>query len=167
MENNRHFMFRSNILLAIFSVCLIGFVFLLHNAQIVNGSSYLAKSNTQSTTSKTIVSSRGIITDRNGKVLVSNKEIYTISFDPKEVPVDSELVPGDAALSKKRSIALAVYRLIQLCREQGVEWNDDLPVSRATPFAYTSRCIQSGRPRTPSGAACSTSWRIGSGRKQR
>ena len=137
MENNRHFMFRSNILLAIFSVCLIGFVFLLHNAQIVNGSSYLEKSNTQSTTSKTIVSSRGIITDRNGKVLVSNKEIYTISFDPKEVPVDSELVPGDAALSKKRSIALAVYRLIQLCREQGVEWNDDLPVSRATPFAYT------------------------------
>ena len=137
MEDNRRFRFRSNIILTIFSVCLIGFVFLLHNAQIVNGSTYLAQSNIQRTTSKTIVSSRGIITDRNGKVLVSNKEVYTITFDPKAVPVDTELVPDDAALSKKRSVALAVYRLIALCREQGVEWNDGLPVTRTTPFGYT------------------------------
>ena len=137
MEDNRRFRFRSNIILTIFSVCLIGFVFLLHNAQIVNGSTYLAQSNIQRTTSKTIVSSRGIITDRNGKVLVSNNEVYTITFDPKAVPVDTELVPDDAALSKKRSVALAVYRLIALCREQGVEWNDGLPVTRTTPFGYT------------------------------
>jgi len=33
-----------------------------------------------------VETSRGIITDRNGKILVSNREIYTVSFDPDLVP---------------------------------------------------------------------------------
>ena len=137
MEENRHFIFRSNIILAIFSVCLIGFVGVLHNTQIVNGSAYLAQSNAQVPRTETVVSSRGIVTDCNGKVLASNKETYTITFDPKLVPVDLELVPDNAALSKKKSIALAVSRLIQLFERYGVEWNDGLPVSKTAPFAYT------------------------------
>ncbi|MDE7244068.1 MAG: penicillin-binding protein A [Oscillospiraceae bacterium] len=138
MEENRHsFFIRSNILLVIFSACLIAFIFLLHNAQIVNGSKYLAQASTQVPRSETVVSSRGIITDRNGKVLVTNREIYTITFDPSLVPTDSSLVPDNAALSRKRSVALAAYRLISLCRQYGVAWNDGLPVTSQPPFAYT------------------------------
>ncbi len=138
MEENRHsFQIRSNILLVFFSACLIAFVFLLHNAQIINGSKYLAQSNTQVTRSETVVSSRGPITDRNGKVLVTNREIYTITFDSSLVPTDNTLVPDNTALSRKRSVALAAYRLISLCREYGVEWNDGLPVTAQAPFAYT------------------------------
>lgn len=161
MEDNRRFRFRSNIILTIFSVCLIGFVFLLHNAQIVNGSTYLAQSNIQRTTSKTIVSSRGIITDRNGKVLVSNKEVYTITFDPKAVPVDTELVPDDAALSKKRSVALAVYRLIALCRSRGWSGTTACPLPEPRPLATPWPT-----PAAPSAAACSTIWRTASGRRR-
>lgn len=137
MEDNRRFQLRSNILLGLFSICLIGFIFVLHNAQIINGSKYLAQSNTQVTKSYTVESSRGIITDRNGKVLVTNKEIYTIAFDPKLVPTDPDLAPGDAALSRKRSVAQAVYRLVQLFRDHNVNWNDGLPVTLQEPFAYT------------------------------
>ena len=130
MTDEKRFHRRANVLLLIFTLCLIFFVGILYSAQIVNGSEYLARSTTQVTTSQTVKSSRGIITDRNGKVLVSNQEIYTISFDPDQVP-------SDEGVPRQESVARAVLRLIQLCQESGVEWDDGLPVSAQAPFSYT------------------------------
>ena len=130
MTDEKRFHRRANVLLLIFTLCLIFFVGILYSAQIVNGSEYLARSTTQVTTSQTVKSSRGIITDRNGKVLVSNQEIYTISFDPDQVP-------SEEGVPRQESVARAVLRLIRLCQESGVEWDDGLPVSAQAPFSYT------------------------------
>ena len=122
---------RSAILLGLFIVCLTGFVFLLYDAQVVNAESYLAQSSTQVTTSQTVEAYRGILTDRNGKVLASNREVYTITFDP-------ELVEAEEGESPDEAVNRAILRLIDLSREQGVAWSDTLPVSPSRPFIYPS-----------------------------
>lgn len=130
MTDEKRFHRRSRFLIAAFLACLLFFVGILYNAQIVNGSEYLARSTTQVTTTKTVETSRGIITDRNGKVLVSNKEIYTVSFDP-------DLVPAEEGVPRQESVARALLRLLLLCQEHGVAWGDGLPVSSSAPFSYT------------------------------
>ena len=76
-ENNisgsKQFHLRSGILVGIFALCLGLFIAVLYDAQVVNHDAYLARSSTQVTASETVEASRGIITDRNGKVLVSNR----------------------------------------------------------------------------------------------
>lgn len=137
MENKKQFLRRSNLLVAVYLVCLAVFVGILYDAQIVNGKDYRAKSSIQVTTTEPVESSRGIITDRNGKVLVSNREIYTITFDPDEVKDDPALTPGENGSVHSESVANALLRLLRLLQQQGLEWDDGLPVSADPPFAYT------------------------------
>ena len=132
MEDEKLFFRRSNILLGIFLLCLACFAAILYNAQIVNQSTYLAQSTTQVTTTETVETSRGILTDRNGKVLVSNQQIYSVTFDPSLVPN-----PKDSGISNDRAVALALLRLLRLCQEQGVTWTDNLPVTAQAPYTYT------------------------------
>lgn len=130
MPEEKQFHRRSNLLIGLFLLCLVCFVAILYDAQIIHGSDYLDRSTTQVTTTQTVETFRGIITDRNGKVLVSNKEIYTVSFDPS-------LVPDEPGVSHAESVARALLRLTDLCREYGVSWSDGLPLSAAPPFSYT------------------------------
>ena len=137
MENKKQFLRRSNLLVAVYLVCLAVFVGILYDAQIVNGKDYRAQSSIQVTTTEPVESSRGIITDRNGKVLVSNREIYTITFDPDEVKDDPALTLGENGSVHSESVANALLRLLRLLQQQGLEWDDGLPVSADPPFAYT------------------------------
>ena len=130
MPDEKQFHRRSNLLIGLFLLCLACFAGILYEAQIINGSEYLARSTTQVTTTQTVETFRGIITDRNGKVLVSNREIYTVSFDPS-------LVPDTPGMSHGEAVARALLRLTDLCREYGVEWTDGLPLSQSPPFRYT------------------------------
>lgn len=125
MDNEKQFHFRSIVILGIFSLCLAAFTGLLYSAQVVHHDDYLDKSTTQVTRTETIETSRGIITDRNGKVLVTNREIYTVSFDPSQVP-------------KGESAAQAALRLVELFQDQGLTWTDTLPISPSYPFSYTT-----------------------------
>lgn len=131
MDEEKQFHRRSRILLGIFALCLLCFAGILYNAQVVHAQEYLSQSTTQVTTTKTVESSRGVITDRNGKVLVSNREIYTVSFD-------KDLVPAEDGVKQSVSVSRALLRLIQLCQEQGVSWTDNLPLSSQAPFSYTT-----------------------------
>lgn len=130
MPEEKQFHRRSNLLIGLFLLCLVCFAAILYDAQIIHGSDYLDRSTTQVTTTQTVETFRGIITDRNGKVLVSNKEIYTVSFDPS-------LVPDDPGVSHAESVARALLRLTDLCLEYDVPWSDGLPLSAAPPFSYT------------------------------
>lgn len=125
MENEKQFHRRSAVLLGIFALCLLAFAGLLYHAQVVRHQDYLSKSATQVTHTETIETSRGVITDRNGKTLVTNREIYTVSFDPKQVP-------------KNESAAWAALRLVELFQEQGLTWTDTLPITQTAPFSYTT-----------------------------
>ncbi|MCD8146779.1 MAG: penicillin-binding protein A [Clostridiales bacterium] len=78
------------------------------------------------TTSKTVQAARGDITDRYGNVLVTNRAEYVVTLD-----VD--------AMGSEENQAAVVQRLIEICKELGVEWNDEeLPVSDSTPYSYTT-----------------------------
>ena len=102
--------------------CALVFVITLFDAQIVNGDDYLAQSIRTNAKSETVKASRGVITDRNGKVLVSNRAVYTLNFD-------SSLVSSD-------ELNDALLRVIDLMNAQGVEIKDTLPLARTSPYAY-------------------------------
>lgn len=125
MDNEKQFHRRCMVILGIFVLCLAAFTGLLYSAQVVNHQDYLDRSATQVTRTETIETSRGSITDRNGKPLVTNREIYTVSFDPKQVP-------------KGESAAQAALRLVELFEDQGLAWTDTLPISQTAPFSYTT-----------------------------
>ena len=102
--------------------CALVFVVTLFDAQIVNGDDYLDKSIRTNAKTETVKASRGILTDRNGKVLVSNRAVYTLNFD-------SSLVSSD-------ELNDALLRVIELMNAQGVEIKDTLPLARTSPYAY-------------------------------
>ena len=81
LELTKEYSRRLWVLYGILIACLVGFATVLYNAQIVNGEAYYAQSSSRIPTSEVVEASRGILTDRNGKVLVSNRQIYTITFD--------------------------------------------------------------------------------------
>lgn len=137
MEHKKHFFRRSNLLIIAYAVCLAVFVGILYDSQIVHGADYLSQSSTQVTTTRTVESFRGPITDRNGKVLVSNREIYTVTFDAKQVVDEAGLEPDAGNTVHSESVARAMLRLLRLFQEQGIEWDDGLPVSVTMPFSYT------------------------------
>lgn len=131
MEDEKQFHRRSGILMGLFALCLACFVLILYDAQVVNRDEYLSQSTTQVTTTQTVKTFRGVITDRNGKTLVSNQERYTITFD-------TDLVPAEEGVDQDTTVSRAVLRLIRLCQEQGVSWTDNLPLSAQPPFSYTT-----------------------------
>ena len=49
---------------------------------------------------------------------------YNLTFDP-------------AKLERGEDENAAILRLVQLCREQGLTWQDNLPLSRSFPYGYT------------------------------
>ncbi len=130
MTDEKRFHRRANFLIGAYVLCLAMFTGILYNAQIVNGSEYLARSTIQVTTTKTVETSRGIITDRNGKILVSNREIYTVSFDP-------DLVPDQDGETHQAAVARALLRILTLFQDHGVAWGDSLPIDGAEPYGYT------------------------------
>ncbi len=124
-NNQKRYLFRLRALFGIFCLCLVLFVFVLYDAQVLGYETYYRQSSSRIAVTETVEASRGIITDRNGKVLVSNRQIYTITFDPDELEEGED--ENDAIL-----------RLIQLCEEQGVAWTDNLPITSTAPYTYTT-----------------------------
>ena len=122
---------RCNFLLGLFALCLLLFCMILYDAQVVHREDYYAKSASQVTDTESVESSRGIITDTNGKVLVSNKEIYTITLD-------LDLIPDVEGQERGVTVSRAILRLLELCEDQGVVWTDTLPITTTEPFVYTT-----------------------------
>ena len=102
---------------------LLVYVGVLYNTQITHYDEYMAKSIRTIAKEERVEASRGIITDRNGKVLVSNRSTYNLTFDT------SLLKDGQDANA-------AILRLVELCRSEGVDWTDNLPISREQPFTF-------------------------------
>ena len=100
------------------------YVGVLYDTQINDHDDYLAQSVRTITQSETVEASRGIITDRNGQVLVSNRSTYSLTFSP-------------SLLKAGEDMNEAILRLVQLCQEQEVTWTDNLPITQTAPFSYT------------------------------
>ncbi len=124
MKNQNSLVRRLRILLLFFGLFLLTAVVTLSDAQIVHGNENRAKSISSNAQTETVEASRGIITDRNGKVLVGNKLAYSLEFSSKDFTSDDEL-------------NTAILRLVNLMQSSAVSWNDTLPVQMAAPFDLT------------------------------
>ena len=122
------FRFRSGVF-AVFVLAMAGlFLFLLYDAQIIHGIDIDASTAANTiVTRETVEAGRGEITDRYGRVLVSNRTVYNAELDVGAM--------GDYA----EQVA-TVRRLIALCRAQGQEWQSGgLPLeARGDGYAFTS-----------------------------
>ncbi len=115
--------FRSVLLLVLFAFVLVLFAGRLFVLQIIETDGNTDNTQTY-TTLTTVRAARGDILDRNGNVLVGNRASYDLVFNhyvTKSYPDRNE----------------ALYRLVQKCKELGVEYNDHFPVTRERPFDYT------------------------------
>lgn len=111
--------------LSALSLAVLGiYLVVLFNIQVVHHEDYLAKSTQTITRVETVTASRGIITDRSGRTLVSNQYAYSLTFDP-------------SLLKAGENQNAAILRLLQLCREQGVDWEDNLPLSQSDSLRFT------------------------------
>lgn len=95
----------------------------LYDVQVTHHEEYLAASERSIARVETVTAARGIVTDRNGRTLVSNASAYNLTFDK------SLLKSGEDANT-------AILRLLDLCAQWNVEWTDTLPMSRTSPFRY-------------------------------
>lgn len=115
---------RFRVMAAMALVVLAIYLVVLFNTQVVHHEEYLAKSIQTITRMENVEASRGIITDRSGRTLVTNQSTYSLTFDA------SLLKPGENQNE-------AILRLVTLCREQGVAWEDNLPLSLSAPAHFT------------------------------
>ena len=115
---------RLYLLTALLVLVLITYFFVLYDVQVIHHDEYAAKAIRSIVRSEKVEASRGILTDRNGKPLVSNRSTYDLTFDA------DLLRPGEDSNE-------AILRLVQLCQAEGVAWSDNLPISRLAPYAYT------------------------------
>ena len=106
------------------AVVLLIYLGVLFNTQVVHHEEYLAQSLHSIAEVEYIDASRGIITDRKGRPLVSNTSVYDLSFDTDLLDVEED--PNEAIL-----------RLLQLCQTEGLSWLDNLPISMEMPYTYT------------------------------
>lgn len=105
-------------LIIIFICIFLAFSFILVKTQLINGDSYIQASAVSSSSSQ-IKADRGQILDRNGKVLVGNRQSNNIIFNAAEFPPASD--------QKGRNEI--ILSLINLFEENGVEWTNDLPIT--------------------------------------
>ena len=114
---------RAMIFLAIFASVLLLFSMKLFDLQIIE-----TKGDTDNTevygTITTVRAARGDILDRNGNVLVGNRASYNLVFNHYVI---NSYADRNGAL----------YRLVQKCKELGIEYTDHFPVTRQQPFDYT------------------------------
>lgn len=116
--------FRLYILGAFLAAVLLVYLGVLYSVQVVHHQEYATQSVRSIARSETVEASRGIITDRNGRTLVSNRSTYNLTFDP-------------TLLKEGEDQNEAILRLVQLCQANGVNWIENLPLSRQLPYTYT------------------------------
>lgn len=97
---------------------------LLFDIQINNHDYYVSQSIRSIARTETVKASRGLITDRNGKSMVSSRPCYNLTFDA-------------SLLKAGQDENEAILRLLELCQDQSVAWEDNLPITATAPFSYT------------------------------
>ena len=100
------------------------FLAVLWNLQMVNGSNFLEQATRRILQVETVDAVRGEILDRNGRVLVSNRSTYQVTLETSFMGKEAER--NDNLLA-----------LLELCRSEGIEWTDTLPISQSAPFVFT------------------------------
>ena len=96
----------------------------LYDLQINNGDRYSRETQKKIAETQTVEAARGNLYDRNGQVLVSNRVVYEVTLD--------------ISLMKEEERCGILLSLIEAARTEGVEWTDNLPITRTAPFRFTT-----------------------------
>ena len=120
------------VLAGFLAAVLLAYLGVLYNTQVLQHEDYLARSLHSIAKEETIDASRGIITDRKGRTLVSNDSVYDLTFDT-------------SLLKDGQDQNEAILRLLELCRENGLTWTDNLPISDTAPYLYKLEAMSSAQ----------------------
>lgn len=104
-------------MIVIFAGLISVFVFTLVKNQIINQNQNIA-TNTASTETSELKAKRGQIFDRNGNVIVGNRQGNDIIFNASEFPEFSEQEERNKIIKS----------LIDLFEKNNIEWNDEMPI---------------------------------------
>ena len=115
---------RLYVLGSLLALALVVYIGVLYDIQVNQHDYYLARSIRTITQEETVEASRGVITDRSGREMVSSRFSYNLTFD-------------SSALDEGEDENEAILRLVKLCQSQGVAWVDNLPITKTAPFSYT------------------------------
>lgn len=118
---------RVAVLAAVLAVLLVVYMVALYKLQIIEGKAYYEESRNFSVTTSTVIGARGNILDRYGRVLVTNKSCYNLIINT------NELFPRDGSVDSNA----VILELINMVREYGDDFVDDLPITAQPPFEYT------------------------------
>lgn len=128
---------RAIALIIIFALIVSFFSVRLFQLQIIE-----TNGNTDNTTVYTsltrVKASRGDILDRNGNILVGNRASYDLVFNHNVI-----ISYKASSSSTYANTNEALYALVKKCQELGVEYRDDLPITRTRPYEYTLDSVSS------------------------
>ena len=114
---------RAHILLLVL-VLIVGFyAFRLYNEQIIKTGGKTDNTTTFTTVTR-VKASRGDIMDRNGNVLVSNRASYDLTIN-------------HFVLQQAKGTNEHLFRLTQVCKDQGIAYAEHFPITKTRPFTYT------------------------------
>ncbi|MDE6722610.1 MAG: hypothetical protein K2J55_00255, partial [Eubacterium sp.] len=116
---SRYSSMRSVIALVLVGIMICGFGYELFNIQILNHEFYIDQNNTVSTYTVPLEAARGDIVDRNGNVLVTNRQGNSIILDAAYFPSRSEN-------KERNAIILNLLKLFQKNKEETV---NNLPLT--------------------------------------
>lgn len=114
---------RATVILVVFCLLLGFFALRLYDLQIVQTDGDTDNVKKFYTVTR-VKAARGDILDRNGNVLVTNRATYDMVFNHYVI-----LSNGNTNQH--------LLKLVQLCRELGITYNEHFPITMDTPFQYT------------------------------
>ena len=114
---------RAKRLIALFALLLLFFGFKLYDLQVIETGGSTDNTSTFTTMTR-VKAARGDILDTNGNVLVRNRASY-------------DLVINHYVLLTANGTNNYLYQLVTRCKEAGIEYNENFPITRERPFVYT------------------------------
>ena len=115
--------FRATILLLLLTALILFLAGRLYYLQIIETGGQVDNTTTFTTVTR-VKAARGSLSDADGNVLVGNRASYDLTIN-HYILTNSEDPNG------------ALYSLVKLCRELGIEYTEHFPVTRTAPFQYT------------------------------
>ena len=116
MDHKEAHHLRLYVLAALFFIVAAVYIGVLYDTQVNNYDYYYASSVRSIARSETVEAARGNITDRNGKVLVSSRSSYNLTFDPSLLDT---YIYDIRCVGRKRQVAVRLDKQDRNDREQG------------------------------------------------
>ena len=117
---------RLAVLASVLAILVVVYLIFLYKLQIVEGEKYYEESQNNVVTTNAVTAARGNILDRYGRVLVSNKTCYNLAINESDMFYVDDADPN-----------ANILQLVNLVRDYGEDYNDELPITAQPPFEFT------------------------------